>query len=299
MRPISSIFKILIIGTLIAILLCDTPIVASESAPPLNKLYLPLVAPMELAGRPYVKRGLTLACGEPESAAQVQDVAGARAVWIWDWGTQPPLFPGIESIATIKTAADIGKSLGGNSPWLLGFNEPDASNQANLTPDEGARLWALLEQAYPFHKLASPQPMYTGFGWLEAFRAAYIVQQGHAPRLDALAIHTYSGNTAAAFIAQVRHAMNLARAWGIAEVWVTEFSLAPLLDRSIRDTSNELQVYLDFLDSEPLVTRYAIWTNRVECMRSIHGFAYEGQFDTPLFHMDGSMSELGRVYSNR
>jgi hypothetical protein len=262
---------------------------------PKYKLYLPLATnDLHRAANANNKRGLNLACGS--YVEQTTDIAQLNVGWIWNWNTQPPLFPGVESIPTIWGRAQINEALGGNSPWLLGFNEPDISDQANLAPEEAARLWLVVEQLHPDKLLTSPQVMYHYNNWLEQFYAAFIAQNGRPPRMNAIAIHTYIGNNAASYIADVQRYIKLARQWNIPEVWVTEWALGHNLDRTLRATTDEMHKYLAYLDNEPMVTRYAPWTNRVDCMIEAFGFRYDGPFDTPLINRDGSISELGKAY---
>ena len=77
--------------------------------------------------------------------------------------------------------------VGGNSPYILGFNEPDLSSQANLTPQRAAVLWRRIEQAYPHRLLVSPAVSCGDLYWLVRFRSAYRELYGTWPRFDVLA----------------------------------------------------------------------------------------------------------------
>ncbi len=123
--------------------------------------------------------------------------------------------------------------------------------------------------------------------------AAFVAQNGRPPRLDALAVHTYWGGTLADYQEQVEYYIGLAERWGVPEVWVTEFTLAPELDRTVRATVADLAVYIEWLETQPMVTRYAIWTNRTECMPYPPGSFY----DTPLIGVNGQLTEAGKLYS--
>jgi hypothetical protein len=259
-----------------------------------HKLYLPTFLADWFAGQSISpKKGVSLACGG--GAARAREVQQLRVSWIWNWGTDPPLFPGIESIPAIWDASYIGKPLGGNSEWVLGFNEPDISNQANMTPEAAAIAWRKLEATYPYRRKTSPQVIYPG-DWLERWYAAYVDLYGQPPRLDALAIHTYIGNSSTAYIAQVQRYIALAQQWGVPEVWVTEWAMSHGLDRTLRDTMAEMSAYVNWLEAEPMIARYAPWTNRVECMDNEFGFRYDSFADTPLFAHDGRLTDLGRTY---
>jgi len=268
---------------------------AQPFASPLAQTFLPtLQADWVSIQSISSKKGVSLACGG--GAARAREVQQLRVSWVWNWGTDPPVFPGIESVPAVWDASYIGKPLGGNSKWLIGFNEPDIGNQANMTPEAAAMAWRKLEATYPDRKLASPQTIFGAAGWLTEFRETYMALYGQPPKLDALAIHTYIGNSAADYIAQVRSYIDLAKAWGIPEVWVTEWALGHGMDRTQRETMAEMAEYVAWLEAEPMITRYAAWTNRVECMADAFGFRFDSQFDTPLFSIDGRMTPLGTMY---
>ena len=86
---------------------------------------------------------------------------------------------------------------GGGFPELefdtvLGFNEPNHHNQANLEPEEAAYAWLEMQAAYPDKILVSPSasPPNTE-EWFDAF---FEVCEVLGCRVDYLATHSYSGN---------------------------------------------------------------------------------------------------------
>jgi hypothetical protein len=270
----------------------DSPVTVTA-----QKIYLPVLMDVAIEPKHNPKKGLSLACGYGDMARMGREVALLGATWIWNWAPQPPLFAGIESVPTIWSVQDIGAQLGGNSEWVLGFNEPDQWDQANLTPEAAAKAWATLEAIYPDRKLTSPQVMQHDRHWLERFVAAYQAQNdGRMPRMDALAIHTYAlGGTAADYEAMVTHYIELAQRWQVPEIWVTEFTLSPGLDGTLRSTIDELRTYMDWLAEQPLVTRYSPWTNRTECS----AFPPDSFFDTPLFGANGLLTPAGQMYAQQ
>jgi len=254
---------------------------------PQPRIYLPLIA------KTQSKKGISLACGYEDMDRMAREVAELGVSWVWNWGPTPPLFPGVESVPCIWDDTVIGAVLGGNSEWVIGPNECDQHDQCNRSPEYMARAWAELERAYPDRKLTSPQIVKWDQRWLEEWYAAYQAQNGgRAPKIDALAIHTYWGNDITAYQEQVRYYIALAQRWGVKEVWVTEFTIAPGLDRTVRATVDDLRSYITWLDQQPMITHYAPWTNRVECA----GFPPDSLFDTPLYAVNGMISENGKMY---
>ncbi|HEX3854768.1 MAG TPA: glycosyl hydrolase [Polyangiaceae bacterium] len=67
---------------------------------------------------------------------------------------------------------------------LLGFNEPDGSDQSNIPVDEALRLWPDMQQ--PGVLLGSPAT--AAEGWEEDFMAAVAAQH---LRVDFIAMHWY------------------------------------------------------------------------------------------------------------
>lgn len=87
--------------------------------------------------------------------------------------------------------------------YLLGFNEPNFSAQANLTPAQAAQKWPVLEQIAADYglQLVSPALNFTGesvggrvwqpYDWLDNFIAQYRSLYGKDPRMDYIALHCY------------------------------------------------------------------------------------------------------------
>lgn len=80
-------------------------------------------------------------------------------------------------------------------PWVLGFNEPDLASQANMTVAQALALWPQLEAMG--NKLISPATagsMSAGSGWFFDFMNGVGASGGYTPRVDAIAVHSYTQN---------------------------------------------------------------------------------------------------------
>jgi Glycosyl hydrolase catalytic core/Ricin-type beta-trefoil lectin domain-like len=101
---------------------------------------------------------------------------------------------------------------------VLGFNEPDGAEQANLTVEQAITLWPRLERTDM--PLASPVTVNPGNAWMDDFMTEALAR-GY--RMDVVAVHKYptpsSGNPQG-FIDELEAEYNM---WD-RPIWLTEFS---------------------------------------------------------------------------
>lgn len=214
--------------------------------------YFPIIA---RAGTPLApvsqKRGVAL------THSQCADEFGA---WGYDYSGRPPAC----AMETVPMAwSGLPGKLGGNSAWLMGFNEPDRPDQSNLSPERAAELWVQIETLYPDRLLVSPAPSHLDPAWIVRFREAYVQQFKRPPRLDALATHCYLP-TASQCEALIQQFEVWARAWGVKQVWLTEFNCSTLGNaRTEEQAWAECKKLMDFMDDDDMVGRYAYFAARV------------------------------------
>ena len=118
--------------------------------------------------------------------------------WYYNWGTHPTESdnPECEDSST-GFVPMIWGYWGQQFPELeydtvLGFNEPNHHNQANLEPEEAAYAWIEFQAAYPDKVLVSPcaSPPNTEEWFDKFFEVCDLI----GCRVDYLATHSYSGN---------------------------------------------------------------------------------------------------------
>jgi len=209
-----------------------------------------------------------------------EDVGAVGAGWQYDWSPNPPACPGVENVPMIWGQDDaLGlingtETLGGNSQYILGFNEPDLLGQANLTVQQAANLWYQIEvwrdQYHPDKKLVAPVPSQNTMPWLINFRNTFYTTYGRYPRLDALAAHCYaapsSWNSCQSVIQWFE---NRTAEWNIpGGVWVTEYGFAADGCTSPSGCNwppgvTALNSFTDWLKTRPLVRRYAWFAARI------------------------------------
>lgn len=215
--------------------------------------------------------------------------------WCYSWNPQPGVGQGHERVPMIWGRNDVGATPIGNSIWLMGFNEPDLSGQANLSVDAAAVLWREVERLYPDRKLVAPAPSDVWIGWLPAFRSAYFARYGAWPRLDALAFHCYRPS-ATDCIGIGQQFVSWARAWGVREVWATEFAFLPAWTA---DAEGEARRFVAWLEGEPRVTRYAPFVSYIDFSAGPPWWwPWAGPGTNPsVLTETGELSAIGRWYA--
>ena len=175
---------------------------------------------------------------------------------------------------------------------LLGFNEPNFGEQANLSAAEAAALWPELEAIAAARnlQLVSPAVNFCGgncqdtdpFAYLDDFFGAC-----SGCRVDAVAIHIYvgcspTGNNKAEWL--INHVETYKSRFS-QPLWLTEFACD--------DAANEdqqlafLEDAVAYLEGEPRIERYAWFAGRADNMRNVD-----------LLGADGQLTPLGEAYVN-
>lgn len=176
------------------------------------------------------------------------------------------------------------------SKTLLGFNEPNFGDQADLTAAEAAAKWPDVEAVADARgmKLVSPAVNFCGgdcngtdpFAYLDAFFAAC-----DDCRVDAIGVHIYvgcggqNGNNAQWMI----NHLETYKSRFTQPIWLTEFAC--------NDAANEaeqlafLEDALPYLENEPRIERYAWFAGRADNVPHVD-----------LLGADGELTALGRAY---
>lgn len=176
--------------------------------------------------------------------------------------------------------------------YLLVMNEPNLTDQANLTPAQAAAIWPGYEAlaAKTGVKLVGPAITWgtlSGYSdpvvWLDAFYAAYRAANAQRePQIDYLAFHWYDYGLAAQLDRLQKYAKPL---------WVTEFANWHTGDGSAQIDSvakqkAQMQEMVALLEARSDVFRYAWFTGR---------WSNDTHY-TSLLGADGQLTELGQYY---
>ncbi|KAL4217031.1 hypothetical protein ACF0H5_023487 [Mactra antiquata] len=135
--------------------------------------------------------------------------------------------------------------------YILGFNEPDHTDQANMTPREAADRWPDIEKANPGIPLVSPAPAGANLHWLENF-----FHLCHGCRVDYVAAHSYACNTDKI----MNYLHTLYQRFG-KKVWLTEFACPHTNDRNVQ--LRFMKEILPRLEAADYVFRYSWFQARI------------------------------------
>jgi RNA polymerase sigma factor (sigma-70 family) len=223
--------------------------------------------------------------------------AGLKAVgasWYYNWSATDASMPGPSGVefvpmiwgadavtdrtlATAKAEGDV----------LLGFNEPDLGEQANLTVERALELWPRLEATGM--RLGSPAVAWGGAdagGWLDRFMTG-AKERGH--RVDFIALHWYGADFSAAAVGHLRgYLAAVHERYGL-PIWLTEFALIRFEGGTAYPSDAQQSAFVTgatrMLASLSYVERYA-W----------FGLPSTRDSGTGLYRADGTLTAAGRAY---
>jgi hypothetical protein len=210
------------------------------------------------------------------------------ATWYYTWSTTHdgitgpgfvPMIWGADSAdaASLARAEQAG-------PYLLGFNEPDMSGQANMTVDQALSLWPELMATGKV--LGSPAVAYggdTSGGWLDRFMTG-AQQKGY--RVDFIALHWYGGDFSTPnAVAQLRSYLQAVYDRYHKPIWLTEFALIDFSGGGTRYPTDDQQAAFvtsatRMLDGLPWLQRYAWFGLPADDTKPSSGLFHSGPVET-------------------
>lgn len=205
--------------------------------------------------------------------------------WFYTWNTSTPedMPESIEFIPMIwgswNNRLEVYQQLmAEDHQTLLGFNEPDYTNQANLSVEYVINSWTNLMNTGL--RLGSPGCLNAKSAWMRKFMDAAAVSEY---RVDFVTVHYYPPS-AAAFLKYIHNVHELYQL----PIWITEFAITDKYVDTPADVCRFMEEVIPVLESLDYVERYA-WVVLKDNDRFDH---------SALFNEDGSLTEPGRLYSS-
>ncbi len=246
------------------------------------------------------KKGACLYAGGGDAQTWRAKVASLNVSWHYSWGYSLPMPEprGVEFVPMVW-------SYGGQAPAfsqmmnglkfgqargqlrsLLGFNEPDGKDQANMTVEKALEAWPELERTRL--RLGSPAAVHANGEWMKSFMAQ-AKDKGY--RVDFVCVHTYPGPDSDAFI---KHIENIHKLYG-KPIWITEFAVADWEAKTLAQNRHSEARVLQFMQEV---------LPRLDTLDCVERYAWFGPWpDSPalgtssLFKPDGTLTALGKFYA--
>ena len=232
--------------------------------------------------------------------------AATTTSWVYSWGRQSSeTFPFIGPDQTFHPMQWSGNMVHGLSfapieslrrelnaspkpVHVMGFNEPDKTEQGNISVDTAIALWPRLEAIG--RPLVAPAPANMFGGWYADFKAK---ADARGLRYDYTPVHWYSAPN---LTNTINHLQNVHNTYG-RPVWLTEF--APISwsgsgNWTKRDNYNFLAEFMWHAESLPWLKKYSLFQFEVGRQSGTDGpNAPRGNSR----NADGSLTAFGELYA--
>ncbi len=169
---------------------------------------------------------------------------------------------------------------------LLGYNEPDGKDQANMSVQAALDLWPRLEKTN--RRLGSPVTVHADNEWMKAFMAG-AGEKGH--RVDFICVHWYGGDDADQFSRKLKEIHDLYKK----PIWVTEFAVADWSAESRKDNKYDERDVLRFMKSALRELERLDFVERYAWFHAAPGNPKLGP--SALFDEEGKLTKLGEFYA--
>lgn len=238
------------------------------------------------------KRGLGRSAKATGWAKNLSDL---RCPWFYSSNSVSPtgVPPGVEFIPMIyryggnapAVAATGAAAKQAGTAELLGFNEPEAKEQGNMTLESALDAWPVLMETGL--RLGSSSCVHPDKKWMIAFMDG-VKQRGL--RVDFVCVHSYGGPSAEGLVKRLESVHKL---FGH-PLWITEFAVGDWAANSVAENQHKPEAVLRFmekvlpmLDRLDFLERYA-WFPAKPTSAPLGTSA--------LFDENGTLTRLGECY---
>ncbi len=250
------------------------------------------VDPPKPAAQPSGKKGVGHGTKNEKDWARVKSL---NVSWLYNWGSTfaagkpkeieyvPMIWSGKEA-KNVRSRVEAVKAQ--KHQTLLGFNEPDKKEQANMTVAQALELWPALMASGM--RLGSPGAAHPDKEWMKEFMAKAVEKKY---RVDFVCVHWYWLPKPADFLGKLRAINKLYNL----PIWITEFAVADW--ETTKEKPNQfsedevaafLQKVLPELEKTPYIERYAWFPS---------GPNFPALSSSALFDKDGNLTKVGKVYA--
>jgi len=228
-----------------------------------------------------------------------ENVVNLKSHWFYTWGTTKPKTPlpqNCEFVPMFWGKQNVTKAMidsvkrmkeAGIAKYVLGFNEPDAGDQSNMTVQEALDLWPQLESiGLP---LGSPVTVWPTQTWIYEFLDKAIQQKR---RVDFICVHMYVGLDDTHFVGVLQDLYNKYHL----PIWITEFGTVDNDAKTMAENRYTPEQVLGFmqkllpkLEALPFVHRYSWFSGSPTSSRL---------WPSALVDANGKLTALGQWYAD-
>ncbi|MFD2835488.1 glycosyl hydrolase [Gramella sp. AN32] len=203
------------------------------------------------------------------------DLNATNSTWYYDWSANGNTKPALEYVPIKQNLdwpgwGDILSNTG--ATHVLGYNEPDRSDQANISVETAIERWPNFMQVGL--RLGSPATSDPFNGWLTDFMT---IAEARNYRIDFIPIHAYWNKSAEQWSNDLDYLYNQYKR----PIWITEWNIGAnwtensfpddpemITDANATKHKNDLIAVLEVLESKEFVERYSIY-NWVQDARAV------------------------------
>jgi RNA polymerase sigma factor (sigma-70 family) len=199
-------------------------------------------------------------------AGQKAAISDVGAGWYYNWGpgnADSPAPSGVEFVPMIWGSANVTdatlQQVEREGDVLLGFNEPDLAEQANMTVDQALAAWPRLQATGM--RLGSPAVAYgadTPGGWLDRFMTG---ARSTGLKVDFIALHWYGSDFSPAAVGHLRSYLQAVHNRYGKPIWLTEYGLIDFAGSPKYPTGAQLAAFIAgstaMMEKLSYVQRYA------------------------------------------
>jgi hypothetical protein len=219
------------------------------------------------------------------------DLTKLNASWWYNWTLSPgtcktgefvPMVSGKNEKTTAAVTNAISQVGNGGYKTVLGFNEPNKTDQSNLTVAQVLSLWPAFT-ANAGIRVGSPATSADAQAWFNDFMTQVAAQ---SLRVDFIAVHWYGWNAGSCDAKAASLESYLKWAEGIPgnrPIWITEWGCMNQSNPDAATVEAFFSGAITMLAKHPRVERYA-W--------------YPWNTNNELVKSDGSLTPLGTLFAN-
>jgi len=225
---------------------------------------------------------------------------------MWHTGSRPqgedrqhcfPSDPAVTFIPMIRDKVDFTNgtavAVPGQYPTILGFNEPNQPDQANMSPLEAAVAWLEVQDKYGDRELVSPATGHIDTEWFDQFMAECELL---GCRFDYLATHWYGdakggyGNAEYTMTKLQEYSERYGK-----KIWFTEFAVAREHDEDA--IINYIQELLPLLEHSDFIHKYSWFVSRYYEQYDDSGWFWIDPINSLLEQNTSRLTNIGKAYN--